>query len=236
MEQLVSKALKITDPQSTCNLIQETIDTPGLYTFSSLLDTPSVNALSNLDTPKHFQKFYNLLELFAYGTYSQWSKNKANYPDLTSNSTTKLRHLSIISLASGCRTISYSVLCESLGIENIRQLEDLIIEAFYANIVKGKLDQANNQLEVDFTIGRDLTETDVDKMLTSLGSWCENCDVAMRTIEEQISQANLNKQANFDYQAGIENEVANLKKSIRIQSQEIDLSGKSKTSKSKGYV
>ena len=107
-------------------------------------------------------------------------------------------------------------------------------KSIYLNQSIGKLDQANNQLEIDFTIGRDLTDTNVDEILISLHSWCENCDVAMRTIEEQIVQANVSKQASVDYQAGIENEVANLKKSIRIQSQEVDMSGKMKGGKGKG--
>ena len=141
MDQFISTALTLTDPQSTCDLIQRAIDAPGLYTFTSLLDTPSVIALSQPNTAQqqHFHKYHNLLELFAHGTYSDWSQNKANYPDLSPVSTTKLRHLSIVSLARGRRTISYSVLCESLGVGNVRQLEDLIIEAFYADIVKGKL-------------------------------------------------------------------------------------------------
>lgn len=83
----------------------------------------------------------------------------------------KLRHLSIISLASKCRTISYKTLSLQLGIENIRELEDLIIEAFYAEVIKGKLDQLNNQLEIDFAIGRDVTDEQVDEILNVLDNW-----------------------------------------------------------------
>jgi COP9 signalosome complex subunit 7 len=83
----------------------------------------------------------------------------------------KLRHLSIITLASKFRTIPYNTLCDHLGINNIRELEDLIIEAFYAEIIKGKLDQLNNQLEIDFAIGRDVTENQVDDILNVLDNW-----------------------------------------------------------------
>ncbi len=83
----------------------------------------------------------------------------------------KLRHLSIISLASKCRTISYETLSEKLNVKNIRELEDLIIEAFYANVIKGKLDQLNNQLEIDFSIGRDVTDDQVDEILNVLDNW-----------------------------------------------------------------
>ena len=83
----------------------------------------------------------------------------------------KLRHLSIISLASKCRTIPYKTLCEHLEVNNIRELEDLIIEAFYAEVIKGKLDQLNNQLEIDFAIGRDVTDEQIDDILNVLDNW-----------------------------------------------------------------
>jgi COP9 signalosome complex subunit 7 len=74
-------------------------------------------------------------------------------------------------MAGKCRTISYATLCECLGILNIRELEDLIIEAFYADVIKGKLDQMNNQLEIDYAIGRDVTDEQIDDILTVLDSW-----------------------------------------------------------------
>lgn len=37
---------------------------------------------------------------------------------------------------------------ESLDLGSTRELEDLIIEAFYANVVHGQLDQINKQVRV----------------------------------------------------------------------------------------
>jgi COP9 signalosome complex subunit 7 len=74
-------------------------------------------------------------------------------------------------MAGKCRTLSYVTLCQSLDIHNIRELEDLIIEAFYAEIIKGKLDQMNNQLEIDFAIGRDVTDEQIDDILSVLDNW-----------------------------------------------------------------
>ena len=83
----------------------------------------------------------------------------------------KLRHLSIITIASNCKTISYKLLLNELGISNVRDLEDLIIEAFYADIIKGKLDQQNSQLDIDFVIGRDVTDEEIDDILNILNDW-----------------------------------------------------------------
>jgi COP9 signalosome complex subunit 7 len=46
------------------------------------------------------------------------------------------------------------VLLQQLDIPNVRELEDLIIECIYQGVVKGKLDQKQKQLEIDFAIGR----------------------------------------------------------------------------------
>ncbi len=101
--------------------------------------------------------------------------NKSMFPQLNSNSIMKLRHLSIISLANKSRTISYETLSENLGIKNIRELEDLIIEAFYVDVIKGKLDQLNNQLEIEFAIGRDVTDQQIDEILSVLDNWFFCC-------------------------------------------------------------
>ncbi len=85
----------------------------------------------------------------------------------------KLRHLSIITFASNCKIIPYKLLLDELGIINVRELEDLIIEAFYADIIKGKLDQQNAQLEIDFAIGRDVTDDEIDDILKILNDWYE---------------------------------------------------------------
>lgn len=55
--------------------------------------------------------------------------------------------------------------------KNLRELEDLIIDVIYADIVRGKLDQKNSRLEVDYTIGRDIKPTDIDIIIQVLQEW-----------------------------------------------------------------
>ena len=54
---------------------------------------------------------------------------------------------------------------------NIRELEDLIIDAIYLDIVRGKLDQREQQLEVEYTMGRDLEPGKLEQLLVSLQNW-----------------------------------------------------------------
>lgn len=67
--------------------------------------------------------------------------------------------------------IPYSTLLRELDLRNLRELEDLIIEVVYADIIRGKLDQKNNQLEVDYAIGRDIGLQDVNAMASVLQEW-----------------------------------------------------------------
>ena len=54
---------------------------------------------------------------------------------------------------------------------NIRELEDIIIEAIYQKIILGKLDQKTRALEVEFAIGRDIRPGQIDEMILVLQNW-----------------------------------------------------------------
>lgn len=49
--------------------------------------------------------------------------------------------------------------------------QDLIIEVIYADIVHGKLDQKNQQLEVDYALGRDIRPEAVPEIVSVLQDW-----------------------------------------------------------------
>ena len=53
----------------------------------------------------------------------------------------------------------------------IRELEDLIIDAIYLDILRGKLDQKEQQLEIEYTMGRDLEPDKLENVLTALQHW-----------------------------------------------------------------
>jgi COP9 signalosome complex subunit 7 len=58
-----------------------------------------------------------------------------------------------------------------LDIADVRQLEDLIIGAFYEDVLKGKMDQKRKQLEVEYTMGRDLRPGQRGDVITILQNW-----------------------------------------------------------------
>lgn len=116
---------------------------------------------------------YELLHLFAYGTWQQYTgeqrvKHRASsrdatcsiplitpctlfpdappgkYPALTEAQAHKLRLLSVVSAADGVRTLAYDDLLAALQLPSVRALEDLLIaHCLYGGLLRGKLDQRN---------------------------------------------------------------------------------------------
>lgn len=153
------------------------------------------------------EKYYNSLQLFAYGTYREYVANQEKVLELTPAMKKKLQHLTIVTLAIKSKCIPYARLLDELHIKNVRDLEDLIIEAIYADIIHGKLDQKNSQLEVDYAIGRDIKEEDVTDIVGTLQEWCDSCESVLTVIEEQIRTANAEKVKKIKHKDKIESEV-----------------------------
>lgn len=146
--------------------------------------------------------------MFAYGTYKEYVENQDQVLELTPVMRKKLQHLTIVTLAIKSKCIPYARLLEELHISNVRDLEDLIIEAIYADIIHGKLDQKNSQLEVDYAIGRDIREEDVKDIAGTLQEWCDSCETVLTVIEEQIRTANAEKAKKIKHKDKIEKEVS----------------------------
>ena len=79
-----------------------------------------------------FEKYYNTMNLFAFGTYRQFLENKDKIIALSPVMDKKLKHLTILTLATQKKTLPYDDLMVELDLKNVRHLEDLIIEAIYA--------------------------------------------------------------------------------------------------------
>ncbi|VVD05889.1 unnamed protein product [Leptidea sinapis] len=164
---------------SACaELIKQVLEAPGVHVFGELLEMPNIKELETGPYEKHFKS----LHLFAYGTYKDYIENKSDYLELTESQCKKLQHLTIATLATQEKLIPYSVLLKELDIRNVRDLEDLIIEAIYADIIHGKLDQECKRLEVDVTLGRDARLEDAAGIADVLADWCNACEAVLSSI------------------------------------------------------
>ncbi|THG96547.1 hypothetical protein EW026_g5303 [Hermanssonia centrifuga] len=103
------------------------------------------------------------------------------------------------------RILRYDQLLEVLHIDSIRELEDLIIDAIYLDIIQGKLDQKEQQFEIEYTMGRDLEPGKVESLLAALQHWASTTSAVLATLDEKLSrlstQTTADKAAKEAYEA-----------------------------------
>ncbi|KAJ7132054.1 hypothetical protein C8R44DRAFT_772904 [Mycena epipterygia] len=178
---LIAKSLK---GAAAAKLIADATSAPGVFVFAELLELSNIQELSKSET---HAKSFALLQLFAYRTYEDYMQNKDAFPPLNAAQTTKLKHLSIVSLASERRILPYTDLLRALDMPTVRELEDLIIDAIYLDILRGKLDQKQAQLEVEYTMGRDLAPGAVEAVLAALRDWAQTTAGVLQTLDAKLA-------------------------------------------------
>ncbi|KAF8123704.1 hypothetical protein K438DRAFT_1950549 [Mycena galopus ATCC 62051] len=178
---LMAKSLK---GAAAAKLIADATSAPGVFVFAELLELANIQELSKHET---HAKSYALLELFAYRTYEDYMQNKDAFPPLNAAQTTKLKHLSIVTLASQRRILPYAELLRALDMPAVRELEDLIIDAIYLEVLRGRLDQKQAQLEVEYTMGRDLAPGAVDAVLAALRDWASTTASVLSTLDAKLA-------------------------------------------------
>jgi len=192
-------------------VIQQVLGNPTCFVFGEMLEQPNVKALAEGEN----KAWYDTLALFAYGTYRQWKENPKKFGDLTEPLIKKLRQLTVVSIASVQKSIPYPTLLQELGLDHVRDLEDLVIDCMYAGLIKGKLDQNEQRFQVDWAMGRDIRPGQVEDMVKVLSAWCERSELLMKTIQEKIQLATFlhdqHAKANKEFELRVEEIKGNLK-------------------------
>lgn len=170
-------------------IIDQVLSAPDVHVFGELLALPNVQQLATtVEKP-----YFDLLEIFAYGTYSDYCERAASLPQLSDVQRLKLRLLTIISLAAKSKAIPYRELMQVLGLENLRELEDTIIEVIYRGLLCARLDQIGQQLLVESVVGRDIKQGDVQIMMETMRKWSANCERLLHEMEEKMAFADEQK-------------------------------------------
>jgi len=166
-------------------LIQDAISALGVFVYAELMDHPNIRVLVG----SQYSSYLELLQIFSYGTYTDYKSKQSSLPKLNEVQLIKLKQLSIVSLANETRILPYPRLLSVLDLPTVRSLEDLIIDAIYSGIVSGKLDQKFSQFEVHSTMGRDLRPGQFEELLVALRDWSNRTKEVLDTIDVTISHA-----------------------------------------------
>jgi COP9 signalosome complex subunit 7 len=82
--------------------------------------------------------------------------------------------------------LPYAQLQRALDVPTIRELEDLIIDAIYQDLLQGKLDQRHQRLEVSSVVGRDLPPGELQGMLNALTEWSTRTAGVIAALDAKI--------------------------------------------------
>jgi len=197
--------VKSSSGQAVVMVIQQVLKHPQIFVFGELLEAASVKDLAN----SQHKPYYDLLRLFASGTYQDY-KARSDLPKLTPPQLTKLKQLSVVEYAAKNKALSYEKLLSDLDLSNVRELEDIIIDCVYLGLIQGKLDQRKRVFEVQSVIGRDLGQGEVDDMIAQLNTWLSSSESVLKTLDKKIEQAN----ALYEKKKNQQNEIEKQKKDI----------------------
>jgi len=194
-------------------LIKQALEAPTVFVFGELLDMANIQDLTN----GPHGPYLNLLNLFAFGTFNDLSSCSQPLPDISPLMRRKLRLLTVVSLAEQCKLLPYTLLMQELHIDNVRELEDLVIEGISGGIVQGKLDQKSSHFEVDYVIGRDIRKTDIGSIVSVLSAWCDNCDSMLTNIESQVDKVNKERGDHLRHKAALDTKINEIKQTLKNQ-------------------
>lgn len=195
-------------------LIEQALSSKKVFVVGELLAMDNIQALRGTEFEAHLR----LLELFAYGTYSEYQAAKDQLPELNSNMKEKLRALSIVSLAHTKKQVTYTELQQELAITNVRELEDLIIDTIYAGLVDGKLDQANGMLNVRSAIARDVRPEEVGEMIQKLTQWGSDMEQLIAALDKNMAHVNEARQEETKLRQEVRAKVEDTSKKLKDKS------------------
>lgn len=181
IERLVALS-KFATGAAASKLVLEALSTPSLYVFAELRDSPNVKSLAE---DPNLQKFLHLLDIFSVKTLKAYKESESGLPPLNEAQLKKLKQLTLVELASKNKLLSYSSLLNELEMNNVRELEDLIIESIFVGIIVGKLNQKSQCFEVQNVMARDVIPEQYSSLLSSLKKWKYQCDAIVANIDEQ---------------------------------------------------
>ena len=127
----------------------------------------------------------------------------------------KLKYLTLASLAARHGEVEYSVLHAELEVGELRELEDLVLDAIYQGLIGGKIDQQKQRVVVDFAIGRDVRDADLRRLQSVLDKWVARSATLINVIDEKIKVARSEIKAEQLHREDFEQRVKDMKENIR---------------------
>merc|ERR1711894_587531 len=138
--------------QALVAMLRQALASPHIFVYGEILALPNIAEMK--EGPN--SALYELLTVFAYGRLEDYEANSAKFGPIDQAAYRKLQCLTLVSLANESKCISYDLLFSQLKVNNVRELEDLIIDAIYHGLIKAKMEQKRRVLLVQTAVSRDI--------------------------------------------------------------------------------
>lgn len=195
-------------------IIKNATEDSSIYTFTELLESPNIAALKDNE---EYSKYYEVLKLFAFGTYQDYKNSPDKYIPLSEKQLIKLKLLSLVTLSGQSKILKYDDLLKYLDIPNVRELEDLLINAIYQNIICGKLDQRNKQVDIEYTMCRDLETKQITSIKYILSNWLKTSETVIEKLDQEIKRIDSEVSKKIDEQTTYDNSIQELIKKYKLE-------------------
>ncbi|KAK4042227.1 hypothetical protein C8A01DRAFT_33724 [Parachaetomium inaequale] len=193
LEPFLALSKSATSPRAATDLIVRATSAPNTYIFTELLQTPQIQALASSD---EFAPYLTVLQIFSHGTYASYTST-AGLPELNDAQRLKLRQLSLLSLAkkdgntgtAGSPALDYASLQKALDLPSRQALEELVISAIYAGLLKAQLNPKASLVQINSVAPlRDVAPTVISGLLSSLQAWAGRCEATLESLSCQMTQ------------------------------------------------
>ncbi|KAI7490146.1 hypothetical protein KC351_g796 [Hortaea werneckii] len=188
----IALAKSATSPRAAADLVTQATSAPNTYVFAELLQHPQIQALAGHE---QFGGHYELLKLFAWGTWEEYSAAQG-LPQLSDAQATKLKLLSLLTIASQRpaassteSNLSYTTLCSRLDLQHPIDLEHLVTQAIYNDLITATLNPADQTVVITSVAPlRDIAPGSVASMMNELAAWSGRCDAALGDLEREMEK------------------------------------------------
>ncbi|KAL2000433.1 hypothetical protein VTN02DRAFT_3081 [Thermoascus thermophilus] len=194
----LANSTNTSSPRFIANIITNATSNPHTYVFAELLETPTIQSLRAPDTPDEYKGYLKLLEIFAWGTWEEY-QSTPNLPLLNHEQAVKLRLLSLLTLSTTLRPLTYESLMKALSVPTPSDLESLVTRAIYSSLITARLSPATNPPTVHVTSVaplRDIRPQTVATMISILSEWEGRCGDVIGGIEAEIARIKAQAQKN----------------------------------------
>lgn len=203
IQSAIDEIATMTSPAAVSVVIRKVITHPDAYFFGRLLQLPAVK---NMESDAQFAHFVQVLHLLCFGSLADLASQPPAVQELFRSSTTlqtKLKRLTLISLCSQARRVSYKDIRTHTGILDTRELEDLIIDTITEGLLKARIDQKEAAVDVFQVTARDVNlqdSKDLDRMIRTIETWVGNCTASetdLGSVPGQLQKEDLKRQEQY---------------------------------------